>query len=121
MKKTNNRAARMADQIHKDVMEILRLKVKDPRVQWVTVNEVEVTLDYSLAKIYWTVLDKEKIHEVEKALNSATGFIRSELSAGFKTYTIPQLKFIHDESLERGAKILDLIAKVSSNSQSSSE
>ena len=109
---SNNRSERIADQIHKDIVQILRLKVKDPRIEWVTINEVEVTEDNTWAKIYWTVLDEGKRDEVTKALESAKGFIRSELSHGFKTYTIPQLKFIYDESMQRGSKILSVLNKV---------
>lgn len=114
MKKSSNRAIKMGDQIQKDIMEILRNKVKDPRINWVTVNEVEVTNDYSLAKIYYSVLQSEKQTEIAKALESAKGFIRSELSKGLTTYTVPELKFIFDTSLERGSHILSLIGKVSS-------
>ncbi len=111
-KYSNNRSERIADQIQKDVVQILRLKVKDPRIQWVTINEVEVTEDNTWAKIYWTVLNDDKRQDVSKALESAKGFIRSELSHGFKTYTIPQLKFIYDESMIRGSKILSVLSKV---------
>ena len=75
-------------------------------------TEVEVTEDNTWAKIYWTVLNEEKRNDVSKALDSAKGFIRSELSHGFKTYTIPQLKFIYDESMQRGSKILSVLNKV---------
>lgn len=111
-KYSHSRSERIADQIHKDIVVILRSKVKDPRIQWVTVNEVEVTKDNTLAKVYWTVLQDEKRIEVEKALEAAKGFIRSELSQGFKTYTIPQLKFIYDESMIRGSKILGILNQV---------
>ncbi|MEN9946644.1 MAG: hypothetical protein RLZZ293_1030 [Pseudomonadota bacterium] len=111
MKKNTNRGTRMADQIHKDIMSILRSKVKDPRINWVTVNEVEVTHDYSLAKIYYSVLEKDQQPEIAKALERAKGFIRSELSKGLTTYTVPQLRFIFDEALERGSHILSLIGK----------
>lgn len=113
MKKSTNRATRMADQIHKDIMNILRNKVKDPRINWVTVNEVDVTNDYSVAKIYYSVLDNSNLPDVQKALASAKGFIRSELSKGLTTYTVPDLRFIFDTSLERGSHILSLISKVS--------
>lgn len=102
----------MADQIQKDIVEILRFKVKDPRIEWVTINEVIVAEDYGVAKIYWTVLDEAKRGDVEQALAQAKGFIRSVLSKGFKTYTIPQLHFIYDESLIRGTKILGLLNEV---------
>ena len=114
MKKVNTRVTRMADQIHKDIMNILRLKVKDPRINWVTVNDVEVSSDYALASIYYSVLEKSQKAQIAKALESAKGFIRSELSKGLTTYTVPQIKFIFDESMERGAHILSLISKVNS-------
>lgn len=112
-KYSNNRSGRIADQIQKDVVNILRTKVKDPRVTWVTINDVEVDKENTTATIYWSILDESKIPDVTKALESAKGFIRSELSKGFKTYTIPHLKFIFDESLARGAKILSVINQVS--------
>jgi ribosome-binding factor A len=121
MKKSANRATRMADQIQKDIMSILRAKVKDPRISWVTVNDVEVTNDYSLAKIYYSVLQTEQRDGIAKALESAKGFIRSELSKGLTTYTVPQLKFIFDESLERGSHILSLISKVADEYDEESE
>ncbi|HRG63237.1 MAG TPA: 30S ribosome-binding factor RbfA [Burkholderiales bacterium] len=121
MKKSANRATRMADQIQKDIMSILRAKVKDPRISWVTVNDVEVANDYSLAKIYYSVLQTEQRDGIAKALESAKGFIRSELSKGLTTYTVPQLKFIFDESLERGSHILSLISKVADEYTEESE
>lgn len=111
-KYSNNRSGRIADQIHKDVVLILRNKVKDPRVKWITINDVELDKELSFAKIYWSILDESKITDITAALESAKGFIRSELSKGFKTYTIPQLKFIYDESLQRGAQILSVLNKV---------
>lgn len=111
-KYSNNRAERIADQIHKDVVAILRRNVKDPRVKWVTINHVEVDKELAFAKIYWSVLDETQQEKVTQALQVATGFIRSELSKGFKTYTIPQLKFIFDESLKRGMHILSVLSKI---------
>lgn len=120
-KYSQNRSGRIADQIHKDIVDILRFKVKDPRVSWVTINEVEVTKDNTWATIYWTILMEDKRDDATKALEVARGFIRSELSKGFKTYTIPQLKFIFDESQVRGAKILGLIDSVKKDNNDSSE
>ena len=116
-KYSGNRSGRIADKIHKDIVAILRQKVKDPRVLWVTISEVEVSDDYSIAKIYWTTIEDDKKKSIAKALEAATGFIRSELSQGFKTYTIPQLRFIYDDSLERGSKILNIIDKIASNDE----
>ena len=111
-KYSQNRSGRIADQIHKDIVNILRLKVKDPRVNWITINDVEVIKDNTLAVVYWTILMEDKKDDAIKALDAAKGFIRSELSHGFKTYTIPQLKFVYDESMIRGTKILNLLDQV---------
>jgi ribosome-binding factor A len=111
-KYSQNRSGRIADQIHKDVVDILRFKVKDPRVSWVTVNEVIVTKDNTVATIYWTILMEDKKEDAIKSLEIARGFIRSELSKGFKTYTIPQLKFVYDESMIRGTKILSILDEI---------
>jgi ribosome-binding factor A len=111
-KYSQNRSSRIADQIHKDIVTILRLKVKDPRLEWVTINDVEVIKDNTLATVYWTILMEDKKDDAIKALEQAKGFIRSELAKDFKTYTIPQLKFIYDQSLERGTKILNLLHEV---------
>jgi ribosome-binding factor A len=114
MKKVNShtRAKLFADQIHKDVVFILRNKVRDPRLKFITINDVEVTNDYSWATIYWNVLDESKRHDITKALVSCNGFIRSLIAEKFHTYTIPQLKFVFDESLTRGDKILTILSQL---------
>ncbi len=111
MKKTNNRIARIASQIQEDVVVILRKKLHDPRISAfdITINDVDLDDHCTMAKIYWSVLDDEKIIIITQVLNLATKFIRSELSKGFKTYTIPQIKFIYDKSLIHGMKLLDII------------
>ena len=110
MKKySHNRSDRMSDQIHKDIINILRRYVKDPRINWVTLTDVEVSKDKTLAKIYWTTLQDEQKEIVTKALSDAKGFIRTELAKCSTTYTIPQLKFIYDDSLSRGDDILKLL------------
>lgn len=118
---SSNRQQRIADQIQKDIAAILKNKVKNPKITWVTINDVEIIKDNSLAVIYWTTLDEKKRSGIEKALEEAKGFIRSELAKGFKTYTIPQLKFTYDESLKRGSKILSIINKLSEDSKDDKE
>ena len=108
---SHQRSKLIADQIQKDIVDTLMHKVRDPRIKWVTINDVEVDEDQSSAKIYWTVLDDTKRQEVIQALASATGFIRTELARKFHTYTIPHLKFVFDDSILRGTKILDIINK----------
>ena len=111
-KYSHNRSERISDQIHKDLIDILKKKVKDPRVTWVTIIDVEVVKDNTLANIYWTTLEDEKKELITKALDEAKGFIRSELAKRSQTYTIPQLKFIYDVSFIRGEDVLNLIRNI---------
>lgn len=107
-----SRSNRISDQLQKDISEILQLKIKDPRLKWVTIIEVEINKDNTVATIYWTVLEDANKEQANIALQKALGFIRSEVSLGFQTYTIPQLKFVYDESQARGNKMLQLLNKV---------
>ncbi len=111
-KYSHKRSDRIADQIHKDIVNILRKEIKDPRINWVTISEVVVNSDNTWATIYWTVLNKGDKEAVMLGLEKARGFIRSQLSKGFQTYTIPNIKFVYDESLERASKIEALINTV---------
>ena len=111
-KYSQNRSERIADQIHKDLIEILRKYVKDPRITWITIIEVEVIKDNTLAKVYWTTLKDEQKDSITDALEDAKGYIRTELAKCSKTFTVPKLKFIYDESLSRGDAILELMRKL---------
>ncbi|MEO7727466.1 MAG: 30S ribosome-binding factor RbfA [Burkholderiales bacterium] len=105
-----SRTLRVAEQIQRDLAELLRLEVKDPRIGMVTLTDVEVTADYAHAKIFFTTLgDAVQIEAATEGLNRAAGFLRHELSHRIKLRSIPQLHFIYDESVERGARLSQLI------------
>jgi len=105
-----SRTLRVAEQIQRDLAELIRLEVKDPRVGMVTLTDVEVTSDYAHAKVYFTLLgDADRVHEATAGLNRAAGFLRHELGHRIKLRVVPQLHFIHDESVERGARLSQLI------------
>jgi len=106
------RQQRIAEQIREDIMDILRHEVKDPRLVWVTVSEVDLGREMSWAKIYYTVLGDKDLDGVANALHSASGFIRSLLAKRFTTYSVPQLKFTHDTSLTSGTKMLKILDEV---------
>src|SRR4051812_45304956 len=114
-----SRTLRIAEQIQRDLAELLRLEVKDPRIGMVTLTDVEVTADYAHAKVYFTTLgDADQIAVSTEGLNRAAGFLRHELGHRIKLRSIPQLHFIHDESVERGARLSQLIdAAVSSDAK----
>ncbi|TIC83154.1 30S ribosome-binding factor RbfA [Crenobacter intestini] len=112
-RKTFSRADRMADQIQRDLAELIRAGLKDPRVGFVTITSVEVTRDYSHAKIYYTVMQEDKRALTQEILDHSAGYLRSELARGLKVFTVPQLHFVYDESIERGVHMSRLIDEVS--------
>lgn len=105
-----SRTLRVAEQIQRDLAELIRLEVKDPRVGMITLTGVEVTSDYAHAKVFFTLLgDNRRVEEATQGLNRAAGFLRRELGLRIKLRGIPELHFIHDESVERGARLSQLI------------
>ena len=105
-----SRAARIADQIQRDLSELIRKELKDPRVGLVTITGVEVTRDLSHAKVYITTLAGAESGERSiRALQHAAGFLRTQLSQTLKVRSIPQLHFAYDASVERGARLSQLI------------
>ncbi|MGL4668882.1 MAG: 30S ribosome-binding factor RbfA [Saezia sp.] len=109
-KKTPNRGYRIADQIQKDLSELIAREIKDPRVGMVTISHVDVTPDYAHARIGFTVLVGDA-QECEEALNEAAGFLRNYLFKRLQIHTVPTLHFYFDRTTERAAEMNDLIAK----------
>lgn len=104
---TNHRVDRVGMEIKREVNEILQKKVRDPRVQGVTITDVQMLGDLSLAKVYYTVMS-DLASEGQKAqtgLEKATGTIKRELGKNLTMYKIPDLQFIKDESIAYGNKI----------------
>lgn len=111
-----DRSLRVADQIQKDLSEILTFELKDPRVGLVTITEVQVTPDYAYAKVFFTTLNdgEEAIRETLLGLEKASGFIRNQLSKRLHIHTLPQLRFEYDRSVVRGMALSDLIDQANS-------
>ena len=107
---TPNRAFKVADQIQRDLTELIARELKDPRVGMVTINSVDVTPDYAHAQVYFSVLisDPEKSAQ---ALNEAAGFLRNGLFKRLAIHTVPTLHFHFDKTTERAADLSALIAK----------
>jgi ribosome-binding factor A len=104
------RTDRVAQQMQREVAELVRLEINDPRVRLVTITGVEVAGDYSHAKIFFTRLDG-KHAEAQEGLDRASGFLRSQLSRSLKLRIMPQLHFVYDASVERGSHLSNLIDK----------
>lgn len=111
-----DRSLRVADQIQKDLSEILALELKDPRVGLVTITEVQVTPDYAHAKVFFTTLNDndEAVKETLQGLEKASGFIRNQLSKRLHIHTLPQLRFEYDRSVVRGIVLSELIDQANS-------
>lgn len=107
---SNMRAERVGEQMKQEIMDIVNNKVKDPRVGFLTITDVELTNDLSHAKVYLTVLGSNKeIDNTFKALEKAKGFIKSELGSRMRLRIIPDLTFKYDKSIEYGNKIERMI------------
>ena len=104
-----NRAFRVADQIQRDVAELVRA-LKDPRIGMVTINAVEVSPDYAHAKVWFSQLGGDPA-DCERALNEAAGFLRNGLFKRLAIHTVPTLHFQFDRTTERAAELSALIAK----------
>lgn len=110
MPKDFSRTLRVADQIQRELADMIRNDIRDPRIGQITITAVEVARDYSHAKIFYTVLTDQENHAlIEKGLENAKGFLRSNLAHRMKLRVIPQLHFAYDESIERGARLSKLI------------
>ena len=104
-----NRSFRVADQIQRDLAELIR-ELKDPRVGMVTINAVDVSADYAHARVFFSVLVGEPA-ECEQALNAAAGFLRNGLFKRLQIHTVPTLHFQFDRTTERAADLSALIAR----------
>ncbi|MEK9721415.1 MAG: 30S ribosome-binding factor RbfA [Quisquiliibacterium sp.] len=105
------RAPRVAEQVHHELAELIRSEVKDPRVGMVTVTGVDLTPDYAYATVYFSVLpdDEQTVANTMAGLRRASGFLRSQLGRRVRIHTTPEVRFVHDQSTERGMAMSKLI------------
>jgi ribosome-binding factor A len=111
---TPNRAFKVADQIQRDLADLIARELKDPRVGMVTIQAVEVTPDYAHAKVFFSLLAGDPV-ETAQGLNAAAGFLRSGLFKRLHIHTVPTLHFVYDRTTERAADMNALIAKAVSS------
>ena len=97
------RSVRVGDVILKEVAFLLLEKVRDPRVQGVTLTGVRLSDDLKLARIYYSVMgDQTRVENAQSGLNSATGFVKREIGRRAGLRYIPEIKFVYDPSLKTG-------------------
>lgn len=105
------RSERVAGQIRRDLARLIQQETKDPKVGFVSLSDVEVTRDLSHAKVFITVFEPDKAEESLNALRRAASFLRSRLGQELRLRHVPELHFVHDDSVEKGSHIDELIAK----------
>ena len=98
--------------IQEEISMILMKEVKDENIKFITITGVETTNDLSFSKVYYTVLNKEKLKEAEEALERASSFIRTKLANTIEVRHTPELRFIYDKSIAYGEHIDKLIEKI---------
>jgi len=121
MKTPSKRTQRVAELIQRRLAQLIQQELKDPRLpSWVTISAVDVSADFSYARVYFTALqaDPEKVLMV---LNSASAFLRAQLAKTLTIRIVPQLQFVHDESLEYGRHLQSLINKANVDEPSSDD
>jgi len=108
-KKGFQRSDRVAEQVRRDLADLIRTELKDPRVGMISLTAVELTPDYAHAKVFFATLNDEHLEEIERGLKRASGFLRRELGRRIHIHTLPELHFVYDNSIERGASMSLLI------------
>jgi ribosome-binding factor A len=116
-----SRSQRMAEQIRRDLSEIIRDEIKDPRLGLFTITEVRLSKDLGQALVFCSVLNQEESEETIATLNRATGFLRSQIAARIRARTVPVLKFRNDDSQQRGEAMDALISQAVSADQAHSD
>ncbi len=106
-----DRASRVGEQIKKEVSQILQAEIKDPRFTgFLSVTDVEVSRDLGFARIYVSIYGSEKERQLTlKALESAVGFIRTEVGKRIRLRHVPEISFHLDKSIEYGAHISEIL------------
>ncbi len=109
MRRKSGRPQKLGDLIQRELSELVQRELRDPRVGMITLTGVDVSPDFSHAKVFYTLLQKQNLPEVDAGLRRAAGFLRSQLARRIKLYTTPELRFEYDESVERGDRLSRLI------------
>ncbi|SDE98339.1 ribosome-binding factor A [Paenibacillus sp. cl6col] len=109
----NFRSGRVGEQMKKELSQLIQTEIKDPRIGFITVTGVDVTNDLSQAKVYLSVMgNEEQKDQSMKALEKASGFLRSEIGKRIRLRHTPELLFKIDSSIEYGSHIEKLLGEI---------
>lgn len=107
--KEYSRSERVADQIQREVAEIIAQELNDPRIGRVTVSGSSLSRDLSNATLYITMPADGDVKRALEGLNRATGFVRRRLGQRVRMRYVPRLRFAHDATLERATRVGELL------------
>lgn len=116
MPRPSGRSQKVGDQIQRELSDIIHRELRDPRVGLITLTGVDVSPDCAYATVYFTCLEGDHLPAAKAGLERATGFLRSQLGKRIKIWTTPELKFVYDESVERGDRLSRLIDSATKSS-----
>lgn len=112
-----SRNLRVGAELQRLLNELMQAEVKDPRLEGVRIHEVELSRDLGVAKIYYGMLEPDRdAAPVEQGFEKARGYLRSRVAAALSLRRMPELRFIHDTSAERGLELSRLIEQSRSGS-----
>jgi ribosome-binding factor A len=108
------RPEKVAHLMRREIAEILQQKLRDPRVSaMVSVTDVEVTHDLSFARVFVSIMGSPaECASTLEALGHAAGFVRHELGSRLGLREVPEVRFVHDQSLDRGARVEELLKRL---------
>jgi ribosome-binding factor A len=110
---SRDRPTRVAHHIQEELGRILARGLKDPRVGFVTITGVELSPDLRYGKVYYSVLgSEEEKQQTAEGLQAASGFLKREVAKALSLRYVPELRFLYDDSAERGARIEELLREV---------
>ncbi len=109
----DNRQRRLGELLKKEISDLVVRDIKDPRIGFVSITSVDISVDLRHSKVRVSVLGSEDERKATLAgLRSATGFIRRELGNRLRLKYVPTIRFAYDDSIEQGARIISLIDSV---------
>ena len=107
-----NRSERVAGEMRRELARLIQMEVKDPRVGFIGLSDVEVTRDLAHAKVFITVFNEQEADKSIKALKNAAGFLRRRLGQELRIRSVPELHFHHDASVETGQSAAQMLESV---------
>ncbi len=112
MKLLTKRQARVGDLLRQTIAELIQRKVKDPRVEGVTITGVDVSVDLRICRVFFCVFDTEKKDQAQHGLERTAGFIRHELRKELRLKHVPEIFFVYDTSFDYGSKIDNILERL---------